>query len=48
MKKKNTPPESDTKETGKSYFETMNLTRDDIRNLIEQALDETQKLLRRL
>lgn len=41
MKKKNTPPESDTKETGKSYFETMNLTRDDIRNLTEQALDET-------
>ena len=36
-----TTPESDTEQTGKSYFETMNLTRDDIRNLIEQALDET-------
>lgn len=36
-----TTQESVTEQTGKSYFETMNLTDEDIQNLIEQALDET-------
>jgi len=27
--------------TGKSYFETMNLTKKDVDDLIEKALDET-------
>jgi len=36
-----TTPELATEKTGKSYFETMKLTKEDVSYLIQQALDET-------
>jgi len=36
-----TTRESPTKQIGKSYFETMNLTEEDVSYLIQEALDQT-------